>query len=84
MQLHFSHLFQSNSAGIFEVGALSFKVLMGLVSDDKDNIRGNFIRSLIALPLESDLSSRFPAGLDVDGENFLLFLGSSVIGEHSP
>ena len=59
-------------------------MLVWFVSDDENDVRGNFIRGLVPLPLEGYLSSRFPAGLDVDGENFLLFLGSSVIGEHSP
>ena len=59
-------------------------MLVWFVSDDKNDICGNLIRGLVSLPLEGYLSSRFPAGLDVDGENFLLFLGSSVIGEDSP
>ena len=84
MSSHFSHLFQSNFAGIFEVRTLPLKVLVRFVSNDKNDICWNFIRGLISLPLEGYLSSRFPAGLDVDGENFLLLLGSSVIGEDSP
>ena len=57
---------------------------MRFVPDDEDNVCGDFVRRLVSFPLEGDLSARFPARFDVDSENFLLFLGSSVIGENSP
>ena len=78
------YLFQSNSAGILEVWTLSFKVLVRLVSDDEHDVGGYLVGGLVSFSLEGDLRSRFPARLHIDGENFLLFLGSSVIGEDSP
>lgn len=57
---------------------------MGLVLDDEDDVCGDLVGGLVALPLEGDLGACLPAGLDTDGQDLLLFAGGAVVGHHSP
>jgi hypothetical protein len=54
---------------VAQVGSLPLEVLVRLVADNEDDIRGNLVGGLVPLPLERDLRTGLPARLHVDRQH---------------
>lgn len=77
-----TYLLQRNLCSVSDITALPLEVWMGLITNNKHNIRRNFVASLITFFLECDFRARLPARLHIYREHLVFLLRGAVRLQH--